>query len=74
MEFKKVSRTLRVSRREDRFSRKMKPSPFLLLLVIPSTKTGYNPDVLSGLVVIHTYITGVSKESRCSPVIKTITV
>ena len=52
----------------------MKQSPFLLQLVIPSAKTGYNLDDLSGQVVIHTYITSVAKESHCSQVIKTITV
>ena len=50
----------------------MKQSPFLLQLVIPSAKTGYNPDDLSGQVVIHTFITGVAKESHPSQVIKTI--
>ena len=49
----------------------MKQSPFLLQLVIPSAKTGYNPNDLSGQVVIHTFITGVGKESHSSWVIKT---
>ena len=52
----------------------MKQSPFLLQLVIPSAKTGYNPDDSSGQVVIHTFITGVAKESYSSQVIKTIIV
>ena len=51
----------------------MKRSPFLLQLVIPSAKTGYNPDNLSGQVVIHTLI-GVAKESHSSQAIKTIIV
>ena len=56
------------------FLTKMKHSPFLLQLVIPSGKLGYNPDDLIGQVVIHTFITGVAKESHSSQVIKTNTV
>ena len=52
----------------------MKQSPFLLQLVIPSAKTGYNPNDLTGQVVIHTFITGQAKESHSSRVIKAITV
>ena len=52
----------------------MKQSPFLLQLVIPFAKTGYNPDDLSGQIVIHTYKTGVPKENHCSQVIKTVIV
>ena len=52
----------------------MKRPPFLLQLVIPNAKTGYNPDDLSSQVVIHTYIAGVANGSHCSQVIKTITV